>query len=134
MLVAVINNLTAHAFAFGTHDENEEFILVGDPNTKPMWLIVAMCLEEELKKKIAIKFLLSDDFIAVLAKYNDPEVSFLKIQKHVPHSEGTTSGCVKPPSFCVTESRDNTLNRTEFGDYQISIKHKKNPRVVSRAN
>jgi len=117
--------------AFGTHDENEDFILVGDQNTKPMWLIIALCSGEELKKKITNKYLSSDDFIVVLVKYNDPEVSFFTMLKHVPNGEVTTSGCGKPPSFYVTESRDNTLNKTEFGEYQLVIEHKKNLRVPS---
>jgi len=116
--------------AFGTHDENEEFILVGDSNTKPMWLIISMCSEEDLKKKIANKSLLSDDFIALLVKYNDPKVSFFTMLKHVPHGEVTTLGSEKSPSFYVTESRNNTLNRTEFGEYQLTIKQKKNRRVA----
>jgi len=130
MAIAVTVNWL-EPLGFGTHDENEEFILVGDPNTKPMWLIIAICSNEELKKKIANKSLLSNDFIAILVKYNDPEVSFFTMLKHVPHGEVTTSGSGKPPSFYVTKSRDNTLNRTEFGEYKLAIEHKENPRVAS---
>ncbi|MCJ7713730.1 hypothetical protein MUO66_04655 [Candidatus Bathyarchaeota archaeon] len=129
MVIAVTVNWF-EPLAFGTHDENEEFILVGGPHIKPMWLIIAMCSEEDLKKKITNKSLVSDDFIAVLVKYNDPEVSFFTMLKHVPHGEVTTSGSEKPPSFYVTESKNNTLNKTEFGEYQLVIEQKKKLGVV----
>ncbi|MDA3868201.1 MAG: hypothetical protein PF489_15825 [Salinivirgaceae bacterium] len=32
---------------FGTHPENEDFFLIGDPNTKPLYLVVALCMEAE---------------------------------------------------------------------------------------
>ena len=41
LIVATINTLEPYPY-FGTHDDNEEFILVGDPATKPIYLIIAL--------------------------------------------------------------------------------------------
>ena len=73
--------------AFGTHPDIEDFLLIGDLNTKPLYLLIATCHKDELNKKILQKTLLEKDFILLKAKYNDPEVSFFSMLKNVPHGE-----------------------------------------------
>ncbi len=123
LIVATINTLVPQPY-FGTHDDNEEFILVGDPNTKPIYLIVARCKREALDEKILSHCLSADDFVALAVKYNDPEVSFFTMLKDVPHGEVTVDGPGVPGSFYVTEPRDIVIRSTNFGDYQVSMKRR----------
>jgi hypothetical protein len=107
--------------AFGTHDDNEEFILIGDPESKPLYLVVALCTKEELDRKIRERQLSSKDFVALKVKYNDPKVSFFVMLKDVPHGEATVDMPGKPPYFYVTEPRDQTINITDFGLYDLTL-------------
>ncbi|NIR02472.1 MAG: hypothetical protein GTN78_20110, partial [Gemmatimonadales bacterium] len=72
---------------FGTHVDNEEFLLIGDPDTKPLYLIVALCDEARLARRIASKTLSASDLVCLRVKYNDPEVSFFTMLAEVPHGE-----------------------------------------------
>jgi len=107
--------------AFGTHNDNEEFILVGDPTAKPMYLVVAWCSKDELDNKIQNKKLRAQDFIALRVKYNDPQVSFFVMLKDVPHGEASIDGSGNPPYFYVTEPRDQTIYFTDFGNYDLKV-------------
>jgi hypothetical protein len=119
-LIAVTINAFEPRY-FGSHEDNEEFLLIGDPTTKPLYLIVATCKQSELDSKIQSHKLLADDFIALRVKYNDPEVSFFTMLTHVPHGEVTVDQKGQLPSFYVTEPRDLITNRTNFGPYLLKV-------------
>jgi hypothetical protein len=51
-LITVTVDRTALA-AFGTHADNEEFLLIGDPETKPLYLVLALHRKQELQRRIA---------------------------------------------------------------------------------
>jgi hypothetical protein len=122
LIVATINTLVADPY-FGTHIGNEEFLMIGDPATKPLYLIVSLSKRGELIAKINSHSLSADDFVALHIKYNDPEVSFFTMLADVPHGEVTVESPGEPPSFYVTEGRDLIIDRIDFGDYQVNIKH-----------
>lgn len=116
--------VTINAFEpryFGSHEDNEEFLLIGNPATKPLYLIVATCKQAELDAKIQSRTLSKDDFIALRVKFNESEVSFFTMLKHVPHGEVTVDQKGQPPSFYVTEPRDLITNRTDFGPYLLKV-------------
>ena len=122
LIVATINTLVPDPY-FGTHIGNEEFLMIGDPSTKSLYLIISLCMREELIAKIKQRCLSADDFVALFIKYNDPQVSFFTMLAGVPHGEVTVDGPGEPPSFYVTEGRDLEIERIDFGDYQVNIKH-----------
>ncbi|MDR0719195.1 MAG: hypothetical protein LBF78_06120 [Treponema sp.] len=108
---------------FGAHPDNEEFWLIGDSDTQPMYLAVSLLGEAELAVKIAAGTLTETDFIALRVKYNDPEVSFFVMRAGIPHGEAIVDCGKKPPSFYVTESLNLPLDLTAFGNYELKIKH-----------
>jgi hypothetical protein len=105
---------------FGSHPDVEDFILMGDPNTKPLYLVIALCLKTELEQKIMDQTLTEADFITLKVKYNDPEVSFFSMLKDVPHGEGVADSEGKPASFYVTEPRDLPLELSNLGCYRFT--------------
>jgi hypothetical protein len=107
--------------AFGTHSDNEEFILIGEEKAKPLYLLIALMNKADLEEKISNNTLTSEDFILLECVYNDPKLSFFTMFKDTPHGEATISGNEIPPSFYVTESKDLDLILTDFKDYVISI-------------
>lgn len=119
-LITVTVNRTTFA-AFGTHPDNEEFLLIGDPATTPMYLAVALHMRDELQRRIAAGQLSSADFVCLHVKYNDPEVSFFTMLKDVPHGEAIADAPGRAPSFYVTEPTAMGLERTAFGDYQLAV-------------
>jgi len=121
LIVATINTLVPDPY-FGTHIGNEEFLMIGDPATKPLYLIVSLSKRDELIARIDSHCLSADDFVALHIKYNDPEVSFFTMLADVPHGEVTVDSLDKPPSFYVTEGRDIVINVISFGDYQVNVK------------
>jgi len=119
-LIAVTINAFEPRY-FGSHEDNEEFLLIGDPATKPLYLIIATCKQADLDSKIQSRKLSADDFIALRVKYNDPEVSFFTMLKHAPHGEVTVDQKGQLPSFYVTEPRDLITNRTNFDPYLLKV-------------
>ena len=120
LIVATIN---AHDPApyFGTHVENEEFLLIGDPDTKPTYLIVALCRRKALEDKIQNHTLSAEDFVALRLKFNDPEVSFFTMFKDVPHGEVTVDQPGTCASFYVTEPRDILIDQVPLQDYELRV-------------
>jgi hypothetical protein len=106
---------------FGTHPDNEDFFMIGDTNTKPLYLVIALCLKDELDKKIQQHTLSADDFIALQVKHNDAEVSFFTMLKDVPHGEAIGRGTGKPSSFYVTVGRDLPDADTNMGNFELVI-------------
>jgi hypothetical protein len=110
--------------AFGTHPDNEDFLFIGDPNTKPLYLVISMCMKDKLKHKIESGSISSCDFICLRVKYNDPEVSFFTMLKDVPHDEVISEAEAHPASFYVTEPCSMGLEFTEFKNYELKINNK----------
>jgi hypothetical protein len=119
-LISVTVNREEFA-GFGTHPDNEEFWLLGDNDTQPMYLVISFLTEEVLAVKINTGTLEENDFIVLHIKYNDPRVSFFVMCAGVPHGEAILDRGMRPPSFYVTESLNLPLNLTRFGDYQLKI-------------
>jgi len=106
---------------FGTHPDNEDFLLIGDPNTKPLYLVVALCMKDELDVKIKNKTVSADDFVTLRVKHNDADVSFFTMLKDVPHGEAIGKGDGKAASFYVGESRDLIDVDTDMGAFSLLI-------------
>ncbi len=119
-LITVTVNSSTFA-AFGTHPDNEEFLFIGDPETKPLYLAVALHRKNELNRRIAEHRLAADDFVCLHVKYNDAQVSFFTMLAEVPHGEAVADVDGRPASFYVTEPRDLDTEIAEFGDYEICV-------------
>ncbi|MDR1965801.1 MAG: hypothetical protein LBQ36_03750 [Synergistaceae bacterium] len=119
-LISVTVNREEFA-GFGTHPDNEEFWLIGDSDTQPMYLAIALVSREELDAKISDHTLSPGDFITLRVKYNDPAVSFFVMLEGVPHGEAILDRGKRPPTFYVTESRDLPLPLTDMGDYKLEV-------------
>ena len=121
LIVVTINALEPHRY-FGTHVDNEEFLLLGDPASKPVYFIVATCKRDGLEEKIKNRKLSANDFVALQLKLNDPQVSFFTMLADVAHGEVTIDGPGVPASFYVTEPNDLTIDQIDFGDYQLAVR------------
>jgi hypothetical protein len=119
-LISVTVNRTALA-SFGSHPDNEEFLLIGNPNAKTMYLVLALCKKDELNSKIKSGNLKVSDFIALEVQYNDPYVSFFTVVKDVPHGECIKKENKQPATFYVTEPESMGIEKTDFGNYIIRI-------------
>ncbi len=119
LIIVTVNQSSFNSF--GSHPDNEEFLLIGDPATKPLYLIIALCKKEELYHKIAKKRLFPEDFICLHVKYNDPQVSFFTILANVPHGEAVADVDGRPASFYVTEPCDLGIDITKFAEYKLSV-------------
>ena len=106
---------------FGFHLENEEFLLIGEEYTKPLYLTISLHQISILNQKIINHTLSAADFVTLMVKFNDPHTSFFTMLKNVPHGESTILGPGKSASFYVTEPRDMKINRVDFLDYKIQI-------------
>ena len=51
--------------AFGTHPDNEEFLLIGNPDSQPMYLAVALCMCEEFEESVKTGRLTAADFVMI---------------------------------------------------------------------
>jgi hypothetical protein len=120
-LITVTVNREAFA-GFGTHPDNEEFLLIGDDDTQPLYLVISFRRESELAEKISAGTLTETDFIALRMKYNDPELSFFVMCAGVPHGEAIVNCGKKPASFYVTESLNLPLYVTPFETYELKIR------------
>lgn len=100
---------------FGTHPDQEEFWMLGPEDAMPMYILVARMDREHFEEKVKAGTLAEDDFYLLLAKYNDPEVSFFIMNRNIPHGEGIFDEGGRLPSFYVTESRDLPLDLCETG-------------------
>ncbi len=105
---------------FGTHPDNEEFLLLGGIGEKSLLLLVSYLSREELERKIAAESLTSQDFICLDVVFNDPELSFFVMKKEVPHGE-CSMGSGLPATFYVTEGSNLSLDKTDFKNYSLCI-------------
>lgn len=108
--------------AFATHPDNEEFLLIGDADTIPMYLAISELSADELAEKAHDGKLSAVDFLAVRVRYNDPETSFFVMLKGVPHGEGIADALGKPPSFYVTESIGLPNDVCDLGNYCLRVR------------
>ena len=122
MLITVTVNRASFS-AFGAHPDNEEFLFIGDPATKPMYLAIALCTKTELTRKVKSGKLAARDFVCLRVKYNDPECSFFVMLKDVPHGEASAPGRGKPGSFYVTEPSNMGIEKADFGQYELTVAH-----------
>jgi hypothetical protein len=120
-LIAATVNAFDIAPYFGTHVDNEEFLLIGDPNTKPLYLVIALHKRDVLLQKTRQGQLTADDFVALHVKFNDPLVSFFVMLKNVPHGEVTLDVPGALPSFYVTEPRDITTLTMNLAAYTLRV-------------
>ena len=120
LLAVTINRYSLADFA--THPDNEEFLLIGDPDNKPLYLVIALMYRKELEEKIHLGTLVPDDFVCLRIRWNDPKVSFFTMLAGVPHGETVTTAEGHPPSFYVTEGRDLPNDVVDFKDNQLVIR------------
>lgn len=120
-LIAVTVNREEFA-GFATHPDNEEFLLIGNLETKPMYLAVATCMRAEFVEKVKTGILGPQDFVLLRCRYNDPEVSFFVMKKNVPHGEAIVEADLPPATFYVTESRDLPLDVIEMRKYRLKVR------------
>ena len=106
---------------FGTHGDNEEFLLIGGEGEKPMYLLVALHKKQELIRRLREGLLSEDDFICLDCVFNDPQVSFFTMLKDVPHGEATRDDGHLPASFYVTEPSDIVLEVIDLGEYRFRL-------------
>jgi hypothetical protein len=121
MLIVVAVNRKDFKF-FGWHEDNEDIFLIGDPNSKPMYLVIALCDQQCLQNKIQEGTLSSDDFVSLIVKYNDPDVSFFTMKKNIPHGELIKEDGRNIPTFYVTEPNDMKLIIADLQPYELVIK------------
>ncbi len=107
---------------FGSHSDNEEFLLIGDDSMKPLYLVIALHKKRELDRRISQHDLAPEDFICLRLRYNDPEVSFFTMLADVPHGEAIGRGEGRPATFYVTEPRDLDTEITQFREYELRIR------------
>jgi hypothetical protein len=120
MLISVTVNRVPFA-DFATHPDNEDFLFLGDPDTKPLYLVVALMRRAELAAKIVACTVSSADFVCLLVKWNDPEVSFFTLLADVPHGEAITDTEGRNPTFYVAESRDLPNDLFDLGGYELTV-------------
>jgi len=106
---------------FGIHKDNEEFLLIGSNEDKPLYLLISYLSAEDLIKKVEEGSVDSEDFICLKCRFNDPEVSFFTMLKDVPHGEASVIGPRRPPKFYVTEPTDLTVEKIDLSKYDITI-------------
>ena len=82
--------------AFGTHPDNEEFPLIGNPDSQPMYLPVALRMRDEFEDKVRTGRLTDAEFVMIECRYNDPETSFFVMLAGVPHGEAIVPVAGKP--------------------------------------
>lgn len=119
LVACAIDNDTFSSFA--THQENEEFLLLGGVNERPMYLLVCLLSREELLEKMKNGSLTGEDFVLLDCVFNDPEISFFVMKKGVPHGE-SVYGAGRPATFYVTECEGIRLDKIDlYEDHDIVI-------------
>jgi hypothetical protein len=120
LLSVTVNRASLSDFA--THPDNEDFLMLGDPSSKPLYLVIALMQRAELIKKIENKTISSADFICLEVVWNDPNISFFTMLADIPHGETITAREGRPPSFYVTEGRFLPDDLIDFGNYELYVK------------
>ncbi len=120
LVACAIDNDTFSSFA--THQENEEFLLLGGVDERPMYLLICLLSREELLEKMQKGTLTGEDFVLLDCVFNDPELSFFVMKEGVPHGE-CAYGSGRPATFYVTECEGIRLDKIDlYKDYEVVIK------------
>lgn len=106
---------------FATRPDNEDFLFLGDPDTKPLYLVVALLRRAELAAKVTAATVSAADFVCLRVKWNDPEVSFFTLLADVPHGEAVITIEGRGPTFYVTESSDLPNDLFDLGSYELAV-------------
>ena len=106
---------------FGIHHDNEEFLLIGSDDDKPLFLLISYLSVDELRDKIVSGSVTEDDFICLRCKFNDPEVSYFTMLSGVVHGEASVLGEGRAPKFYVTEPTDLTTEVIDLSSLNITI-------------
>ncbi len=123
-LITVSVNRTTFS-EFGTHLDNEEFLLLGEETMKPLYLVISLHGKDGLTQRIRERKLQADDFVCLRVTWNDPQVSFFTMLAGVPHGETVAESEGRPASFYVTEPRDLATELTDFGDYALTVQDRR---------
>ncbi len=107
---------------FGSHPDNEDFLLLGGINEKKLLILIALMFQDELEEKISAMTLCEDDFICLEAVFNDPELSFFIMRMDVPHGE-CCYGEGLPATFYIAEGNKLIVNKVDFKGYKIAAKY-----------
>ena len=119
LMSVAIDNETFSSFA--THPDNEEFLLLGGADERPMYLLVCLLRREALIEALARGEVKSEHFVLLDVVFNDPAVSFFVMRANVPHGE-CAYGAGRPSTFYVTEGSALTLDKIDlYRDYSITI-------------
>lgn len=102
--------------SFATHPDNEEFILLGGINEKPLYLLICYLTRADLEARMQNGTLNESDFICLDCVFNDPYVSFFTMKAGVPHGE-CVYGYGRPATFYVTEGCLLPLDKINIYDY-----------------
>lgn len=119
LLTVTVNRMPLSDFA--THPDNEEFLMLGDSSTKPLYLVIALIRRAGLVKKITDQTISPADFICLEVVWNDPDLSFFTMLAGVPHGETVTAREGRPPSFYVTEGRLLPNDLIDFGNFELCV-------------
>jgi hypothetical protein len=88
---------------FGTHPDNEEFLLLGGNHEKDLLLLVSFLSKNAFIEKLDKQELSATDFVCIKCEPNNPNLSFFVMLKDVPHGECVV-GQGLPATFYVTEA------------------------------
>lgn len=120
LIYVVISNVDFDPH-IGIHSDNEEFLIIGENGTRPLFLLICYLTAQQFKKAVEANSLSSDDLILLEMEYNNPETSFFVMKKAVIHGEATIAGNAVPPSFFVTEPSELDHQTMNFGEYKLKI-------------
>lgn len=114
---------SADLMTLNFHSDNEEFIIVGEENAKPLYLLIGLSPYEQMQKKIANKKLSQDDFILLEMRHNDIHTCIFTMRQGVVHTEATNSANGRPPTFFVTESRDIDTTKVDLQGFSLELEN-----------
>lgn len=120
-VIACALNTTEAVKNFNYHPDHEEFLLIGNPDCRPAYLVVSRLLTPEFEAKTHAGTLTSADLIALRMKFNDPLVSFFTMRPFVPHGEVTVPGSKPPATFFVTESSGLPVIKPDLAGYTWEV-------------
>jgi hypothetical protein len=120
-LIACSLNTTEAVKNFVYHPDREEFLFIGNPESKPSYLVVSLLYKDEFEHMVRTQQLGSEHLVALRMKFNDPLVSFFTMNAYVPHGEVTVHGAGLPATYFVTESRDIKGEKIELGGYSWEV-------------
>ena len=103
------------------HPDNEEFLLIADQETSPMYLAIALCMRGDFEEKVKTGNLVPKDLVLLRCRYNDPEVSFFVLRNGMPHSAAIVDLDKSPATFYIAESGDLPRDLLEMRKYRLKV-------------